>query len=558
MSAIRLFLPLSVGASMLIVAWLEEDPQAAAETAYLSVLATGVLLATAQVQRRIGTAFGFLAVLVASTVWALPGTPDRSAALCALLVAGLTAAGLSRQRTEGPSRRSATVGLFLAGQLLFRSQEILEASLLESLDLLGWAVLAALATMVLETVWGRPSAAVAAIVAALLGSGFEATNALGLACLACSHFVFDPGRSRLARSGAAAFFILPMALDLGSGSLLVLCGLVGGGPVILRIAAPALALLIGWSARALGPMAALRAMAIVPILLPVPILEAARGRVLGLAALAIGFAAALTSNHTVALATPAALLALSTLGKRDSPSSLQPSWAGALLVGSLLLASPPWLRPRPLEGTLDLLGLAPGWLAAILVLAAFGSLLLYARLLDKKLSARWPSPQSLAGVVVAVALLASIPIDSRLLIDRRPVVLDRHSSTWVRKLQEPTTVRAIVIDSFCANSISAPNGTAFALLRLRVNGEIVELPIRVGIESGEWAAARTDVRQIPGFVAPPAFLSWVDASGTFFGQRYRAVWRFPHPLEVEEIEVRIAADAPENAAITLFRLEIRG
>ena len=93
---------------------------------------------------------------------------------------------------------------------------------------------------------------------------------------------------------------------------------------------------------------------------------------------------------------------------------------------------------------------------------------------------------------------------------------------------------------------------------MRVDGDVLELPIRVGVESGEWAAERADVRQIPGFSAPSAFLSWVDTSGTFFGQRYRSVWDFPQPLEVQEIEILMAPDAPEDAVVTLFRLELRG
>ena len=138
------------------------------------------------------------------------------------------------------------------------------------------------------------------------------------------------------------------------------------------------------------------------------------------------------------------------------------------------------------------------------------------------------------------------------------MVLSRQSASWGHKLDQPAAARAIVIDSFCANSISAEAGAAFALVRVHAAGQVLELPIRLGIESGEWAARRTDVSAIPGFVAPQAFLSWVDPSGTFFGQRYRAVLRFPQPLDVQEVEIMIAADAPENASVTLFRLELRG
>ncbi len=96
----RIVLPLSVGTSMLVISSLERDPGASAEGAFLALVATAVLLALAQVPRHLGIPFSVLSLLAAMTIWALPGTPDRAAALAALLVLGLIVVVLDAEHAE--------------------------------------------------------------------------------------------------------------------------------------------------------------------------------------------------------------------------------------------------------------------------------------------------------------------------------------------------------------------------------------------------------------------------------------------------------------------------
>ena len=142
-------------------------------------------------------------------------------------------------------------------------------------------------------------------------------------------------------------------------------------------------------------------------------------------------------------------------------------------------------------------------------------------------------------------------------IDNEVAVLAGETRRWSFRPAEPTTVSAIVIDSSLANSTSTSADTVAAHVRVRGPHGVNEWPLRIGRDSGEWAALRSDVAAIPGFSAPEPFLSWVDTSGSFFGQRYRAIWNPPEPLIVEEIEIELAPDMPDGLTLTVFRLELR-
>ena len=555
---VRIVLPLSVGTSMLVISSLERDPGASAEGAFLALLATTVLLALAQVPRRLGIPFSVLSLLAAMTVWALPGTADRAAALGALLAIALIVVIVDPEHSEAGQRSSATVALFLAVQMLFRSRDLLAVDLGEAAGILGWATLAAVATLALERFWSRESAALAAVASVLLGGGFSAGNALGLVCLAAGAFLFSDARSTASRIAAVAVLVAPIFLQPAAGTVLALCGLAAAGPLALQAGAPALALAVGWTVRALPAHAVVQEVVLLPFLLPAGLLDL-RHRTLRVAALGLGLAAALITDDRAALATPAALWALTVPGRESSAGArrLQGLWIGALLLGSLLVAAPPWMRTDPLAAALSLLGLAPTWAAAAALVTGFAVLAIYAGARADRLSSRWPAAEILGGLALACLVLFSTPSGGHLPIDNQAVVLAGETPHWSFRPTEPTKVSAIAVDSSLANSTSASADTVAAHVRVRGPHGVNEWPLRIGRESGEWAALRSDVGAIPGFSAPEPFLSWVDVSGSFFGQRYRAIWNLPEALTVEEIEIEMAPDVPERLTLTVFRLELR-
>ena len=88
-------------------------------------------------------------------------------------------------------------------------------------------------------------------------------------------------------------------------------------------------------------------------------------------------------------------------------------------------------------------------------------------------------------------------------------------------------------------------------------GKIDEWPLRVGRESGEWAAQRSDVAANPNAAAPAAHIGWVDASGAFFGQRYRMIWELGEAALIDEVEVTLEPATPQGLVLTIFHLELR-
>src|SRR4029453_8520321 len=119
-----------------------------------------------------------------------------------------------------------------------------------------------------------------------------------------------------------------------------------------------------------------RQLAWLPLLLPAALVPE-RQRIEGVPTAALIAAAVPQVPNLSALAAPLALGALCL--RRDRAFTVpQWLWTGALLAGTALLASYPWLREEPLAAALSLLGLPPGpalavWVAAVfLALAGIG------------------------------------------------------------------------------------------------------------------------------------------------------------------------------------------
>lgn len=261
------------------------------------------------------------------------------------------------------------------------------------------------------------------------------------------------------------------------------------------------------------------------------------------------------------LAAPLALAALSL--RRDAAFTVpQRVWTGAVLGGTALLASYPWLRQAPMTTALSLLGLMPGlplalWIAAVvLALAALG---LWVR-------RTWSEPvraARLAGLSAAcliLALLQGLPTaGTPLLTAQVPAVLDAGHPVWETDLPPPappiSAIRSVVVESCLANGAALARGTPVATLKLvNAAGRSVDWTLRAGDDTGEWAARRPDVAR-EGQPAPVAWVSWV-ADG-FFAQRYRSRFQLDRPEPFAHLRIERAPGVPPDLTVAVYQVEVR-
>ena len=545
---------------------MERDPTVGAEALFLARLALPVLLATAFAAPIVGPALILQSLLAAGAVLVLPGTPDRAFALSVVLVIGgaLAVRGGGRPReAQGTAaslemaghRLMATV---LAVQLLLRSSELLNAEVSTIADVMGWAALAAVSGHVLAQATTWRAAALALAVSAIVANGFHAPNSVGIAVLAGAALAFDTRRSRAWRVAGGLLLCSPLVLmsplmlrSEGGLAALAAASILAPLPA-LRPVGPLLLLGLGvWRAGAAGVDVAVlrRQIAVLVLVLPQAFLES-RDLARKAAALILAGATLLLEPTLAALATPLAAMALC-LNDGTRRASLQRVWITALALSTLLLAAPPWYRSPSLPSALARFGVEPGaW--ALVGLLVFAGLWVASRT-QKRLSAA-----ALAAGAIGLALILSAPRDSALLVHRQPVALTDAGPTWAHALSAPRTARTIVLDTNFANSTSAVPGAVLARIRIRSADGDQFKAIRIGEESGEWAVLRDDVAAIPGVAAPPGHLSWVDPSGTFFGQRYRMIWTLGEPTEIEEVELILEPGTPRGLVLTVFHLELRG
>ncbi|MFY9822827.1 MAG: hypothetical protein WAM82_15705, partial [Thermoanaerobaculia bacterium] len=258
------------------------------------------------------------------------------------------------------------------------------------------------------------------------------------------------------------------------------------------------------------------------------------------------------------LAAPLALAALSL--RRDAAFTVpQRVWTGAVLGGTALLASYPWLRPTPMTTALSLLGLTPGpplaiWIAAVvLALAALGL----------SVGRAWSEPvraARLAGLSAAcliLALLQGLPMaGTPLLAPQIPVTLDAGHPVWEIPLPSPAPpVGSVVVESYLANSAKLARGTPVAVLKLvDAAGQSADWTLRAGDDTGEWAARRPDLA-FASLPVPPAWVSWV-ADG-FFAQRYRSRFQLDRPQAFAHLRIERAPGVPPDLTVALYQVELR-
>jgi len=324
-----------------------------------------------------------------------------------------------------------------------------------------------------------------------------------------------------------------------------------------------------------------------PVLVPVVLFILWADVALGLVALGLALAAALGAPGVSALAAPAALaiLALPRLpshgasaGAPDPPSAifrlgqigivLQGAWSAVLLAGTVAAATYPWLRESPLEVAAGLVGAAPTGLAALtsVVLASSLSLLLAGATRPKT-----PLHCLCLAPLAVLACLLAVHLPSAPLAAAHPGgrVLDAESPELSLEISNDPT-RSVVVDTHLTHAHDLAAGTLVGLVRLESpSGAVIEQPLRMGLDTGEWAAARPDLALRPDLATPAPWLSQVvsTADGVpFFAHRYRAVLDLEGSRGADRrtlsesryrVTVRRAPDLPPKVTLAVFQLEVR-
>ena len=188
-----------------------------------------------------------------------------------------------------------------------------------------------------------------------------------------------------------------------------------------------------------------------------------------------------------------------------------------------------------------------------------------------------PEPQSLgnrhgrwAGIAAALtagALItfgASVPRPSsppEIVTPTR--TLEAARGGWRQPLATVFRPRAIVIDSSAIASLGLRQGQTIAEAVL-VDADNVTLglwPPRIGLDTGEWAAERSDVAATlvqRGVATPGPGHLFVVADNAFFGRRFRSQWVLEQPLTTDaaQLIVRLAPNLPPEVGLRVDRIEI--
>jgi hypothetical protein len=301
--------------------------------------------------------------------------------------------------------------------------------------------------------------------------------------------------------------------------------------------------------------AALLSLCALPLLVPAALVPERR-RSWNVLAAALLVATAPLAPDLATLAAPLALAALSL--RRDAAFTVpQRVWTGAVLGGTALLASYPWLRPAPVTMALSLLGqmpgppLAIGVSAVVLALAALGLWM----------GRSWSEPvragrlAGLSGACLILVLLQGLPpAGTPLLAPQVPVALDAGHPVFEVNLPAPP-VGSVVVESYLANSAALARGTPVAILKLLSSaGRSVDWTLRAGDDTGEWAVRRPDLAR----AAPPAPAAWVSwVADGFFAQRYRCRFQLDRPEPFARLRIERAPGVPPDLTVALYQVEIR-
>ncbi|HYL04668.1 MAG TPA: hypothetical protein VE075_01425 [Thermoanaerobaculia bacterium] len=580
----------------------EVDPAAAAEGAYLGRLAAAALVAVAALAPSPAAELGLGAALAVTAAWALPAGPGRGAAVIALLAAALAIAGARRLRrspggTEGSggedrARLATAVALCFGWQVLLRG-ELLFAPGRALRPWVALLVLPLAAGAALALLWRRRGllpALAAAAVAAVLAPGWTVATTLALVALAGGAALSATGaldvagsrwdwqaRARVAAGTAA--LLLPLAWEPRAGWAAALAGLALWRPGLAAAAALPLAAwtrgapLAGWHLP--GALAAhgswregAAAVALLVMLAPaaLPAAWRPRARALLAAAALLAFATPWLPDRS-ALAAPLALAALA-LPATGAAAGLAAIWSAAVLFGTALLASYPWLRQDCLRDALALLGATPG---PRLAAALGGAALIIGGAVELALrrgaapaaaasaaaaarAARIAATVACVGLFVALVGPQLVVPCVALLSGGNAVLLDRANPSWHTDVG-PLRLRGLALQTSLINGAGLAAGTPVASVRLLGTGTApIELQLRAGDGTGEWAARRTDVAATARLCSPHPWQAWV--AGDFFGQRYRARLPLPRAGSFARLEIDLAPGMPPETGVALYQVEL--
>jgi hypothetical protein len=576
-TAARFALPLASWWAIAAFARRDAIASGAAEGAYLALLAAAVLLAVSEIAPWPAPELGIGALLAAAVVWALPPGPARGTVFLVVLTAAFLTAACRRllgaEAREGlPFGAYAALALgsqfLLRGHLLFAPERTLKTLVaLLVLPLLGAAAVALTARRE-----GLGPTVTAAALSLLLAPGWNVSSTLGWVALAATVSLArreSDGKERLA---AFAVLLAVVLKAPAPGLVAALCGLALVRPLVaLPLAAaaflglfPGMGLLRSFHGAFETATQALWAVLAVPA-----ILWPERER-WGRAAVALLLAAAVVPIPNLGvLAAPFALAGLAA-GRRPAVAIPQRLWAGVLLGACALLASYPWLRPTPLPVALGLVGLAPGWLPLLALAGVLAALaLLYRSFFSREgrvardaRDAREGRPAAadfhgamLAAVAVFVAAALHLqPTGRPLLTPEIPVLLDASRPVWQATPDDSRAASHIAVESSLANAATLSAGTPVAKVEwLGAGGRREEWTLRAGLDTGEWAAQRPDVRESGRPVARGAWVSWV--SDGFFAQRYRCRYSTARPFRPLLIRIERDPRLPVEVSLAIHQVE---
>lgn len=588
--------PLLAGFAMFALAGLERDPQAAAESQYLALAATTVLLAAAGVARRpFGAPALALPVLAVVAFIAIPpGGPARGAAMGALLCLGpaaLLVDSLIARRAElfeppgslEPARLL-RMGVLLAAaliglNLLLRQGELLDGSTLRLLVVL--VAIPAAATVIVLVLFARFGAPALAGTAALLlaAGGVRSNVVLVLAAAACADALARALEQRWpAVAGAAG---LSLAAVLG----FVLVREPAFGVLIAALAAAivwprfafAIVLVLAGALTVWQPLEAGAPWPEVFAGLPLVLIAApsliGRGNLQTVAAAALLAIAGLRFlPPQQALLAGIALWTVLYAKRSDGLSAEEPPvgpWhslalrgdaavfgyclQGGLLALATLSATYPWLQQAHLEDRLRAFGLGGGlehWFA-------LGGILLLAHA-SAALVRRTPAPRvlvlALAAVLLTTAALGAWDAfkPRRTLLSSPRQVLTADSPRWTAPAGG---CGKLILDTAVANSAGVAAGQPVAHISVRTAGDAATgtgsgaAILRHGEHTGEWSARATG--DIAGL---KPWLHWVAAGEgePFFGTRYRSEVDLTPLCGKGDLVVVRDPGLPQQVELTLF------
>jgi Bacterial membrane protein YfhO len=102
----------------------------------------------------------------------------------------------------------------------------------------------------------------------------------------------------------------------------------------------------------------------------------------------------------------------------------------------------------------------------------------------------------------------------------------------------PAESDSLLLVTSLANSVTTPQGTAVAHVRIHTTQGIIDRELRAGVETAEWAHDRPDVRAIIKHDLAPIFDSHqIDGAQSFPAYRYKALLPFGKTARVTEVEI---------------------